>query len=211
MNYCTLDQLGGSQNITGYIPKMTDTLQRARALEVIARISAQIDDYVSDNRQKDIFDPSPDAPTTKKIWGQGYSYLKLPQFVAGSLTKIELNGTELLPINYEVEDTKVILVDAYGTKHRDYLWTKNRPYTITARWGYEEIPLPIIGACINWAVDEIRFSDGNFQGVIGGTQSNQQPAASFAGAGYKRVRPPSVTAVLDGYKSIYNRQFNLIA
>lgn len=205
MDYCTLDQVigkTGENAITGYLPQVTDDEAKAKVSEIISRVSRRIDAYVTDATVEDYFAPAAQDASTKKIRGEGVSYLSLPEFVPGTVSAVTAPAGFTVP-DFEEEGQTLVIRDSYGARTRSRAWLEDVPYTVTARWGLAAVPAPIIEAALQLVVRTYRAGDEAFSGVIGGIRQD--------GSIIERGWPAAVKEILDGYRRRFRSRRFLLA
>lgn len=106
------------------------------------------------------FEPAGVNPTTRTIYGDGTNFLKLPAYVAGSLT-----GTLGYPDGYD--DLEFVERGGYLVRTENGLlnngpfggWYENVPITVSARWGYAATPAVVKHAVIKLVIHICRTID----------------------------------------------------
>jgi hypothetical protein len=202
--YCTPEQVYGSDEIEGYLPEASEERKQSLIAEVIARCSRRIDNYVTGGRETDYFAPAP-PPSAKTVAGCGLSFLKLPAHLAGSVSAVSVPDGYTVP-DFIERNGKLYRVNDSTEKRisRSGVWLDGLPYSVTARWGkYLETPEPIVEACLHLVVRTFRSRDEGFSGVIGNIQTSGQLI-------FERAFPVAVKEILDVYRREYNgRNFGL--
>ena len=147
MPYANIDEL-----IADYIPEATSDEEKAALERILDNVSAFVDS--SAKRAAGYFAPSPEQSSMKRIRGEGRHFLRLPVHVFGSIEKVELNGREINSDSfYESEKNGWLYFENDGSGLEDTFsicrnnhFFDGAVYKVTARWGYEAIPLPIVEA-----------------------------------------------------------------
>lgn len=123
---------------------------------------------------------------TRTVYGDGTDYLKVPAFIAGTVTGVTTISGYTVPTYVEREGL-LIATDSTGRLRsvytapwyhdRDsdvwtaYGWVKGVPYTVTATYGYAAMPAAVTHvlreANLELAVRTWRAKDAGFSDVIG--------------------------------------------
>jgi hypothetical protein len=196
IKYCTIEDLAGTadqgaEGAAAGLLTLNSPQERVEADRVIEEVSRLIDLYVTGDSESEYFKPAETEPSIKMLRGNGLSALPLPVHVAGSVSEISVDEGFELPVHL-VEDGAVILVDSYANQLRNYSWPRLRIY-VTARWGYERIPRPIVLACRAWVTEWLRDEPGVLTGGPLG-------AADFQPITYKKDMPPQVKMILTQHR-----------
>lgn len=159
MAYCITDEVRaiGTQLSTSAVSD--DALGEVveRASRFFDRLCGVADGY---------FEPADSATTTRVVYGDGGSYLRLPPYVAGTLsTTLGLPDGYTAP-EFAERDGYLVLKASNGslltrevTGHTDYGWWSGVPVTVTARWGYATTPPEVKMAVIELAINLVRETD----------------------------------------------------
>ena len=164
MRYADLDNL-----IADYIPEATSDEEKAALGRILDNVSAFVDSYTK--RPTGYFAPNNysqiplyglvnGVPTlvsakadAKRIRGEGRHFLRLPVHVFGSVEKIELSGREINSAGYYESEKNGWLYLEGDCALAENSFYPNREvfhdgviYKVTAVWGYENTPLPIVEA-----------------------------------------------------------------
>lgn len=159
MAYCTTDEIRavGTQLTTNVIGDSDLSAVIERASRFFDRLCGVADGY---------FEPASSSPTTRVVYGDGGSYLRLPPYVAGSLnTTLSLPDGYVAPEFVEREGFLVLkatngsLLTREVTGHSDYGWLSGVPVTVTARWGYVATPPEVKLAVIEMVINVVRETD----------------------------------------------------
>lgn len=200
MDYCSLEQLvgrlaeGEAGEMSGYLPQVTSEEDKAALAELITRVSRRIDAYVTDGQAENFFAASPAGATEGTFYGDGCSYLWLPEFVPGSVSKlVGLRGVEIE--TFVEQPTGLQLADADGVLTRGAVFGDGVPYKVTARFGFAAIPADINEAALQLSVRTYRSKDEGFSGVIGAMRND--------GAIIERAMPVAVKEILDVHRRKY--------
>lgn len=97
------------------------------------------------------------AATVRSVAGSGTRFLRLPPYVAGSITTVVLDPVATLPSYVEK--------DGYLVAGRNEVWDEDYEVNITARWGFEAIPEDIREATIELSLAIWRQRDSGFARV----------------------------------------------
>lgn len=91
-----------------------------------------------------------DAPTEKRLRGEGRNFLRLPVHIFGSIESVKLNGTVIDSANYYESDKNGWLYEETNVWSENDgfdpdcpLFENGRIYKVTARWGYAVTPLDL--------------------------------------------------------------------
>lgn len=123
------------------------------------------------------------ATDTQTVYGDGTAYLKLPTYVAGTVTTVTTLASYTVP-TYVEEDGYLVAVDSDGRKRylyrgsfyadydyetfsSTYTWRRGVPYTVTADFGYADPPQLVMEVCRQVAAHIYRQRDAGFATVIG--------------------------------------------
>lgn len=116
------------------------------------------------------------AAGTCTIYGDGTSYLQLPiDYVAGSVTAVTTITGYTVPSYAEV-DRMLIVLDSVGRVFTpanrwcyplDQGWHRGIPYTVTATFGYGDVPLDLVQVVLEIAGAIWKEKDSGFATVIG--------------------------------------------
>lgn len=194
MDYCTIPQLTGDATHAGYLPQVSSDADKATLAEQITRVSRRIDAYVTDGQAENFFATSPTEPTDRIVYGDGCSFLSLPEFVPGSVSKItRLSGVEIT--DFIERGSGVQLTDSAGSITRGCVFGDGVAYTVTARFGFAATPADITEAALQLTVRTYRSKDEAFSGVIGGLRTD--------GSIIERAMPAAVKEVLDVHRRKY--------
>lgn len=152
---------------------------RARMDQVPA--SAETDDLIEEflDHATDVLDlalgfsfSSEDGEKT--VYGDGTGRLVLPPYIAGTVTAVESpSGTTLAASTYSEDGGDLLMVTAYGWGDYfdgDYYggrWARNRPYVVTATWGFPEPTPAIVQACLEIAIRAWKGRDSGYSDVVG--------------------------------------------
>lgn len=203
-DYCTLEQVAGSDDLKGYVPKATGDKEQAQLEEIITRTSRRIDAYVSDNEAEDIFAASSMTPSDLVVYGSGLSYLETPAHVPGSVTTVTVpEGYTVPEFTQRNQRLYVVRDTTSNVRVGSPVWREGVPYTVTARWGMAATPEPITEACLQLVVRTYRGQDEAFSGAIGGINKDNQII--------ERAMPAPVKEILDGYRRKYRSRGFLFA
>jgi hypothetical protein len=113
-----------------------------------------------------VFAAYPATATARRFNARGGAYLRLPYYLAGSLTELryvyaDLSDAEIASTDYEIE------ADDHTALWRPGGWTPGR-YEATAKWGYGPAPAAIVQVTLEIAVNLWRGRDrGMFSDVVG--------------------------------------------
>lgn len=105
-----------------------------------------------------------EGATPRVFYGDGLNFLKLPPFVAGSLTVITMPSGYTVPA-YAIQGSYLWVKDATSgvlTEGVTSGWLTGVPVTVTARWGFESTPADVVQAVIQIAIHLWRGSDAAF-------------------------------------------------
>ena len=108
----------------------------------------------------------PDA-TPQTFYGQGISYLRLPPYVAGSLSTTLTAPTGYTLPTFIERDGYLIITDTNGlTPHGQWRypyyttgWWEGVPITVSAIWGFEQVPPDVKLATIELVINLVRETD----------------------------------------------------
>lgn len=180
---------GGTAPSVTIAPALDALLQR-----ILDRATAMIDTYLGFS-----FTLS-GAAGTQIVYGDGTDYLEPPAFVAGSVTAVTVPTGYTAP-SYTVQNGVLIVTrdsllgTLYGSEAlagRLYSplggWLSGVPYTVAATYGYSAIPVDIVEACLEIAVDLWRFKDSGSIKAVG-----VEGAGMVSGKGL----PATAKAILD--------------
>jgi hypothetical protein len=196
-DYCTIQQVVGTANLQGYLPKQTGTDAQATIAEIITRCSRRIDAFVTDGRETNYFADAPNTATVKTVFGEGLSFLRLPTHVVGSVASITAPVGFETPNFRELSNGTLQMLDSTGREARYIVFENGIGYGVTAKWGtrFETTPEDIKEACLMLVVRTFRSKDEAFSGVIGGINQDNQII--------ERAMPEAVKQIL----SVYRRQY----
>ena len=154
MRYADLDNL-----IADYIPEATSDEEVAAIGRILNSVSAFVDSYC--RRPAGYFYPAPvvaDAPTPgqiKRVRGEGHHFLRLPVHIFGTVESVTLDGSVIdSSLFYESEKNGWLYLEEsnfYSERRFNEFdiyrfWYDRSIYKVTARWGYEVTPLPVVEA-----------------------------------------------------------------
>lgn len=133
------------------------------------------------------------APTEKRLRGEGKNFLRLPVHVVSTIEQVTLYGTVIdSALYYESDKNGWLYREDLGLT--DSLWEEGLTYKVTARWGYAVTPLDL-----SEAVRQIVVAVWERQkGVLGEVTPN--------GFVIERAMPLFAREVLDRYK---RREFEI--
>lgn len=142
-----------SDLITGYLPAVTNDVDKAAFAMMITRASRAIDTRT--RRQANAFTPAPDAPTPQVFYGTDSAVLLLPDFVPGSITTVTA-PQNFAPAGFAEWQRRDETAGAYrrglhtstsdGILTAREVWKGGVPFTVTARWGFAATPAEITEA-----------------------------------------------------------------
>lgn len=200
MDYCTIEDLvgraaeGETPAKSGYLPQVSADEDKVTLAEIITRVSRRIDAYVTDGRVENFFAPAAAGASDLVVYGDDVSYLVLPEFVPGSVSK--LTGQSGIEITSFVErGSGIHLTDGAGNLTRRSYFGEGIAYVVTARWGLAATPADIVEATLQTVVRTYRSKDEAFSGVIGGLRQD--------GSIIERAMPAAVKEALD----VHRRKF----
>lgn len=122
---------------------------------VLPRASRIVDELCGvDN---DYFAAAGASPTERRFDGTGTRYLKIPPYVAGSITSLTYDSGAAPP--------SYAAVDGLLRANRGEYWRFNDEVIISARWGFSAIPEEIKEATIEIAIAIWRGRDTGFARV----------------------------------------------
>lgn len=164
-----------------YLPAVTNPADLETIETICAAASRVIDHYTG--RGADAFDPAKVAVAESRIfYGRGTNAIwlskwRISDFLPESLT---IPAGVTLPAGYSVPHfildaraPRLLAVNESGMKHKSYFWPEDMPVTVTAKWGFAEIPQDIRAAHAQIVVRFWRGKDESFSGVIGRINSDQ--------------------------------------
>lgn len=128
----------------------------------------------------------PDAPSTKRFYGDATNLIILPSPVFGEVTITAASGNTVP--NFTVEDNRLITLSEDDYPNPFIVWGRVY-YDITGSWGYAEIPPELKEACLQWANAIYRSNDNGLQGIVGGVKAD--------GTIIERSIPASARLLLD--------------
>lgn len=134
--------------IADYIPEAKSDREKAAVGRILDAASAFVDSYCK--RAPGYFSPSPTEATMKRVRGEGHHYLRLPVHVFGSVAIENLDSS----IFYESDKNGWVYFESeeFGNENNFYIgfdcraFLENKIYKVTARWGFEATPLPVVEA-----------------------------------------------------------------
>lgn len=189
-----------NEDLIDYIPE-DDTPQEAEKFDKLRERSADaIDTYVGGF--KNIFgeverdeDGNPIA-TERQLFGNPLiGFLVLPPYVGDVVEVVDPDGTILDPADYKVADNR-LYISGYAYSE------SSLPYTVTAAWGWDEVPGDIQEASLQLSVRWWRGKAEAFSGAIGNIQTD--------GTIIERGFPASVKVILDAWKERLRAKYWLI-
>jgi hypothetical protein len=128
------------------------------------------------------------AGSARSFLGAGTEYVKLSPYIPASITEITVDDDDVpLGDTDHYSESEQYLVFKYSI-------TKNADVSVTARWGFPEVPADIRQACIEQALFQWRRKDLAFAELAG--VASAAVAASFS---------PTFQAAIDRYRGIYSR------
>lgn len=129
----------------------------------------------------------PGSTSAKTIYHDGGSELRLPPYQSGSLASVYLgtvaSGSLVTSTDYEtLTNGNLLLVTGSGYNPYGYRPWYRGMYTVTAKWGYGEVPADVKEVAIELSVNIWRERDkGAFSDVIG-VEGSGDIAVGYAGA-----------------------------
>lgn len=200
MEYCSIEDLVGREAAgetpakSGYLPQLSADVDKVTLAEIITRVSRRIDAYVTDGRAENFFAPAAAEASDLVVYGDGVSFLTLPEFKPGSVSK--LTGQSGAEITTFVErGNSIHLTDGSGNLTRRSYFGDGIAYVVTARWGLAATPADIVEAALQLTVRTYRSKDEGFSGVIGGLRQDNSII--------ERAMPAAVKEVLDVHRRKY--------
>ncbi|MGB8509372.1 MAG: hypothetical protein WCD76_13365 [Pyrinomonadaceae bacterium] len=187
-----------SEQLTGYLPRVTSEADLATLAGMLTRASRAIDAFT--RRHADAFAPAEEEASEQVFYGEGQPVLILPEFVTGSVSTVTAPSsympegfTEFRRREASTGTLRVGLhtATAEGVRPPRVGWAKGVPFTVTATWGFEAIPADVTEACLQLVTRWWRAKDEAFAGVIG--DISQQRAI------LERGFPPGVKTLLEPY------------
>ncbi len=135
--------------------------------------------------------------------GDGTAYLKIDPFIALDIDPVSVDGAYDVP-DYTVIDGMLVVLDktrpqsslAASYPQRFAGWRDGYPVTVSAVWGFAEVPADVKVACCHLAIHLWRTADPAFA-----TISNAEGAAS------REVTIPDVAQrIINSYREKYSRR-----
>jgi hypothetical protein len=151
MRYADIDNL-----IADYIPEAKSEKEKTAIGRILDSVSEYVD--VHCKRVAGYFSPSPDAPTVKRLRGEGQPFLRLPVHVFGSITEVKTAYESVIAPGayYESEKNGWLyaeddsLYSLYPEASFDLcsptIWADGQTFKVKAQWGYAETPKPVAEA-----------------------------------------------------------------
>jgi hypothetical protein len=138
----------------------------------------------------EFFGPAAAGATALSFRGNATEYLKVYPYIAGSLEAITIDGVAVTvpAIDNEYIESEDYLVFAYTL-------TKNAVVSVSARWGFAEVPGDIKQACIEQGLFQWRRKDLAFTDLSGVAPATI--VAQFS---------PTFQAVVNRFRGLYSRQ-----
>lgn len=128
-------------------------------------------------------------PSARSFFGTGTEYVRVSPYIAGSLAAITIDGTA---VTVPAADKEFLESDDYLVF--TYNVVKNAVVSVSARWGFPEVPADIRQACIEQALFQWRRKDLAFAELAG--VPTAAVTASFS---------PTFQAAIDRYRGLYSR------
>lgn len=165
------------------VPPVTGDSQDTYYESLIARASRMID--LACGVAVGYFGKAESTASALDVYGSGLGLLHLPPYVAGSLTSVVAPDGYTLP-SYIERDRYLVITDASGVIDSTSTWYQGAKITVTAKWGFEEVPDDIKQATLELAIALRLETDGVFMKLA---DSEHRPA--------REELPPRVKMICD--------------
>src|ERR1700759_3408806 len=181
MDYAELDEL-----ITGYLPNVTSDEDKAALAKMLTRASRALDSRT--RRAADAFAPAPDEASTQVWSGAGLPVLITGEYIKDSVASVTAPQGYMPAAWAEFRRRDVTTGALHVGLHTAMAggiltprvpWAKGVPFTVTARWGFEEPPGEIIEACLKLTREWWRQQVGEVAGPVGDLQQFRRPERGF--------------------------------
>lgn len=162
--YATVAEFRGSGSMPMIAQATTSAIPNGEVESLIEKASRLFD--LVCGVESGHFDPASDTPSDRTFYGNGTQYLKVGQYIPGSL-----NTTLTLPDGYTAPDfvereEYLVITDSNGVISGSHYptrchggWWSGVPIIVSARWGLSATPADVKQAVIKWAADLWRITD----------------------------------------------------
>lgn len=191
--YVTVAEFRGSGS-NPLVAQATESALPDDEAEVLLERASRIFDLLC-GVDPEYFEPAGATATARTFYGDGTHYLKLDQYVAGSL-----NATITVPTGYtapefierdgylQLSSDGILLTRSHYCCHGG--WWSNVPITVTARWGLDATPEDVKYAVIELAVNLWRETDPANVKLV-----------NLEGQPLREKYPPRVKMIADKYRA----------
>ena len=161
--YATVAEFRGSGSMSPTAQATTTALPDAQVETLIERASRFFD--LLCGVAPGYFEPADVSPSNRTFYGNGTHFLKLDQYVPGSLNATLTYPDGYTSLDFIERDGYLVLTDSTGvvathTSGRDfYGWYARVPITVSARWGLSATPADVKLAVIELAINLWRELD----------------------------------------------------
>jgi hypothetical protein len=185
MDYGNIDDL-----IRGYLPAVTSDEDKATLAGMITRASRTLD--IRTRREENAFAPAPEESAERTFYGEDSAVLRVSEFVAGSIESATGPSGRTPPAYVEFRRLKIVgLHSATSDKILTprVVWERGVPYVVTARWGFQATPGPIVEGTYQLVRAWWREQGGDLSGAVGDVNQFRQTERGFPKAVDDLIQP----------------------